>query len=452
LTTPLGNSRLDWPRLTGLTPLIDFLDSIGIDSSTVLIVIALSTILFTLLYKKFVFSIFDPLCLFILSMIANSAIMFSLPWSSELKWEYGAYAFALWIGFSLSSGSRPPKTCQTLRFSESSLFDLRVVLLLLFVVIVAGNLYLGASTGFPLLSLHPSESKVTTFTGGLGLVRRLNTGPYVFFCCGCVYLAAIQHRRRFAITLLFISTGFIMLSGSKGALLTLIFAQAYVFAHPGLKKSPTLVSRVKKYTLLTLVAAVAVALAVTIRDTGSVGGGVLALFKRILLTGDVILYYFAGRTHIMALTDQTLVGYLKYLFNDTLGMLRAGDYQQTLGSVILGGDDGFGPNAQYFVRADLFFGPVYGCVYSFVIGYCIGSLRTNFFSISKASPMTFTLRLALAACAFTLATESSMFVSETIAISISVFPLWILAFLIRIGSTAARRDRQLRIAASGAIQ
>jgi hypothetical protein len=432
--------------------LIDFLNSIGIDPTTVLIVIALSTILFILLYKRFIFSIFDPLCLFILSMVANSAIMFSLPWAAELKWEYVAYAFALWIGFLLGSRSQSPKTCQALTFSESSLFDLRVVLILLFVIIVAGNLYLGVSTGFPLFSLHPSESKVTSYAGGLGLVRRLNIGPYVFFCCGCVYLVAIQHKRRFAVMLLLISTIFIMLSGSKGALLTLIFAQAYVFAHPGLKRSPTLAARVIKYTSLTLVVGVAVALAVTIRDTGSVGGGVLALFKRILLTGDVILYYFADRAHIMALTDQTLVGYLKYLFSDTLGMLRLGDYQQALGSVIFGAEDGFGPNSQYFVRADLFFGPVYGCIYSLAIGYCIGYLRTSFFSISKASPMMFTLRLALAVCAFALATESNFFVSEAISIIASVFPLWILARLIRVGSAAARRDQRLRTAASGVIQ
>jgi hypothetical protein len=432
--------------------LIDFLNSIGIDPNTVLAVIVLSTIVFILLYKRFVFSIFDPLCVFILSMVANSAIMFSLPWAPELKWEYVAYTFALWIGFSLSSRFHSPKADQHLTFSESSLFDLRVVLLLLFVIIVAGNLYLGASTGFPLFSSNPSQSKVTAYTGGLGLVRRINTGPYVFFCCGCVYLAVIQHKRRLAVILLLISTGFIMLSGSKGALLSLIYAQSFTLAHPYLKKTPTLVARVKKYTSFTLLAGIAVALAVTIKDTGSVGGGVLALFKRILLTGDVILYYFADRAHVMALTDQTLIGYLKYLFNDILGMLRVGDYQQALGSLIFGGDDGFGPNAQYFVRADLFFGPVYGCLYSCTIGYSIGYLRTSFFSISKVSPIIFTFKLALAVSAFALATESNLFVSEAITIIVSVFPLWILSRLIRFGTEAARRDRPLRTTTSVAIQ
>jgi len=398
----------------------------------------MSTIVFILLYRKFVFNIFDPLNLFIISLVANSAIMFSLPWDLQLKWEYAAYTLALWIGFSLSSRHQSPGASRTLQFNKSLLFDLQVVLVLLFMIIVTGNLYLGASTGFPMLSSNPSQSKVTSYTGGLGLVRRLNTGPYLFFCCGCVYLAAIRHKRRFVLTLLLISTGFIMLSGSKGALLPLIYTQAFVLAHPGLKKNSALTTRVKKYISFTLLFGVVVALTVTVKDTGSISGGVLAFFKRILLTGDVIMFYFADRVHIMALTDQTLAGYLKYLFNDTLGMLRVGEYQEALGSVILGGENGFGPNVQYFVRADLFFGPVYGFFYSLGIGYFIGYLRTSFLHVSKASPMMFTLRLVFAVSAFTLAIESSLFVSEATSIVVLVFPLWIIARLIRSGSTAAR--------------
>jgi hypothetical protein len=418
--------------------LIDFLTSIGIDPVTIAIVIAISTVVFILLYRKFVFSIFDPLCLFIISLVANTAIMFSLPWDPELKWEYVAYTLALWIGFSLGSRYQSSTTYQTLHFSKSSLFDLQVVLVLLFMIIVAGNLYLGASTGFPMFSSNPSQSKVTSYAGGVGLVRRLNSGPYVFFCGGCVYLAAIRHKRRLAVTLLLISTGFIMLSGSKSALLVLVYTQAFVLAHPGLKMTPAFVARAKNYTSFTLLAGVAVALAVTVKDTGSVGEGVLGFFKRILLTGDVILYYFANRAHIMALTDQTLVGYLKYLFNDTLGMLRLGEYQEALGTIILGGDSGFGPNAQYFVRADLFFGPVYGFLYSLGIGYFVGYLRKSFFCVSKTSPIMFTFRLAFAVSAFALAVESDMFVSEAAAIVVCVFPLWILARLIRSGSTTVR--------------
>src|SRR6185437_15499589 len=140
--------------------------------------------------------------------------------------------------------------------------------------------------------------------GGLGLVRRINMGPYTFFCSGCIYLAVIRYKRRLVLSLLLLATCFIMLSGSKSALLPLIFGQAFVLAHPGLKRDLALTARVKKYTLYTFFAGVAVALVVLIRDQGDIGSGLLGFGKRILLTGDVVMFYFPKREHMIAITNR----------------------------------------------------------------------------------------------------------------------------------------------------
>ena len=72
-------------------------------------------------------------------------------------------------------------------------------------------------------------------------------GPYLFFSCGCTFLAFVGFRRRLAILMLLCSSIFIALSGSKGALLSLVSTQALLLAHPGLGKSPAFKSKVRRY-------------------------------------------------------------------------------------------------------------------------------------------------------------------------------------------------------------
>lgn len=417
--------------LRGRKGMLEFIASIGIDPIQLLLILAGASLAFTLLYRKYVFNLFDPLIVFIISMVANTALMCALPWEVRFKWEFVFFAIFLWIGF--VAAARKPKSQIRLTFPKEQLFDLEVVLVLLCGIIIVANLYLGASTGFPIFSDNPSVTKVTSYSGGLGIVRRINMGPYVFCCCGCVYLAMIRHQSRLAIALLTCSSVFIMMSGSKGALLSLVFAQATALGHPGLTRNHLFVAKVKRYALYTLILGTVVALTVLIRDQGSFSLGVLALFKRILLTGDVILLYFADRARVVATTQQSLLGYLQYLMGETLSMLRLKEYAEPLGSVILGiGNTGFGPNAQYFVVADLFFGPILGCLYSFVVGYAIGYLRTIFIKDSRSSPILFVLKLTLAVLSFSLVTEAADFVNEIVTTVLILSPLWLLARLTRL--------------------
>jgi hypothetical protein len=408
----------------------EYIVSIGIDPLVLLQVILVSLLVFILLYKKYVVSAFDPLVFFIVGMVADTSLMFSLPWERSLKWEYAFFALFVWIGFVLSA--RVPRVQQNLVFGKRELFDLEVVLVLLCVIIVVANLYLGISAGFPLFSSNPSAAKVMVYSGGVGLVRRINIGPYTFFCCGCVYLLAIGYKTKLFLCLIFISTVFIALSGAKSALLVLLTVQALVFAHSGLKKSRQIAKKINKYMLITCIGAVGVALTVTIKDQGSIILGLQALLQRILLTGDGILYYFGERERIMALTDRSLAGYWHYLTNDTLAMLRLADYDEPLGSVILGqGNNGFGPNAQSFLCADLFFGPVWGCLYSATIGYTMGFLRTSYFRAQRTSPLPimYAFRLMLAVSAMYLFFEAELFLNAVIMTVIVVFPLCLVARL-----------------------
>lgn len=422
----------------------EYLESIGIAMGALPWIVFLSCTAFFLLYRRYIVSAFDPLVMLVIAMVADSILVFALPWQPALKWEYASFSLFLWLGFRTSA--RLPQRVVPAPMRTGELYDLEAVLVVLFAIVTIGNLVLGFAAGFPLLSANPSESKVTLLTGGLGLVRRINMGPMAFFRAGCFYLIFQGYRRQRAILMLAVSTVFSALSGSKGALLPLVFTPALLLAHRGFRRTRALAPKTKRRMLYGFCAGVAIGLAVTIKDSGSITGGIAGLARRLLLTGDVVLFYFSGRERVIQETTRSLLGYLQYLTNDSLAMLRLAEYKEPLGSVILGaGNNGFGPNAQYFVRADLFFGPQWGCLYSLLIGFCIGKLRTWFFSASPSYPVRFVLLLTAALLADNLFYESSMFLQTIVSICLTVFPIWLVVRLIRKGQSICAPRNELNL-------
>ena len=196
--------------------MLDILNALGLDANQFVALFVIATIILVLAYRPFVFSILDPLNIFIVAMIADVVLMFGLDWDSSAKIEFAFFIVFFWIGFAFAGKS--PTGNSTIRFSEDALLELEIVLLLAFVIISIANLYLGFTAGFPLLSGRPSEAKVDTYTGGLGMIRHLDQGPYLFLCCGCILLIAISRRPMLPMIMLVISSAFVALSGSKGAL------------------------------------------------------------------------------------------------------------------------------------------------------------------------------------------------------------------------------------------
>jgi len=405
--------------------LLEFLDQIGIDIWLTIAAVLVSAVILFFSYRKFIVSIFDPLCMFVLILVADSALMFGLPWSSSLRWEFVGFVIFFWAGFSLRGRSR--RKGAVISFDRRSLFELELSLLILCFIIVAANIYLGLSTGFPLLSSHPSESKVTIYTGGLGLVRRINMGPYLFFCSGCMLLIISGHKSRLVLISFCLVTGLVGLNGSKGVMLPGIYAAGFMLAHRGLARSDSFKARAKRYLFILLAVGVTVALLVTTKDQGSLSGGISNFVLRFLLAGDVILYYMPRREDISALMHSW--SYLHYLFGDVLGMLRISSYPQALGSVILGSDEGFGPNPQFFIQADLFFGPAIGLFYSLILGYVVSWLRRDFFDRTDTSALLFAFKLMLAVSALDLAIDSGEFVVDVVGACLFVIPAWLFSHL-----------------------
>lgn len=418
--------------------MLDILTALGLDANYFVALFVIATIVLILAYRPFVISILDPLNVFIVAMIANVVLMFGLDWGSSAKIEFTFFIVFFWIGFAFVG--KVPTNNPTIRFSNDALLELEIVLLLAFVIISIANLYLGFTAGFPLLSSQPSEAKVSSYTGGLGTIRHLDQGPYLFLCCGCILLIAIGRRPMLPMLMLVISSAFVALSGAKGALLPILFVMAFVINHQGLAQSRKYSGKIKNLTIPSLGAAFAVAATVLIKENGGIAQGFVALMRRILLFGDVILFYYPRRGAIPELMNAGPWDYVHYLLDPILGMFRLVDYASipiALGSIISNMENGFGPNAQYFVRADIFFGPVFGCFYCLAIGYLTGLFRRQFFTFHTRSAMLFTFSLLLAVSALTLPAESSLFGSIVVDTAVFLFPLWCFAHVATLSTTVS---------------
>ncbi len=408
---------------------MEVLTNFGLNPANVLTGVVLSALLVFLLYRKFLVSVLEPLTPFMVAQVGNASIMWAVLLELIYKWQFLVYFLCLWSGFALRG--KAVSSGPAIVFDRNFLFELTFILTMLCALIVGANLYLGSTAGFPLLSSNPTQAKFTIYVGGLGFVRRINTGPYYLLCAGCSLLIIIQHQKRYALTILFLATSLVMVSGNKSALLPLLLNLSMAGLHRGLS-SERLRRSIQKYFWLLLACGIGIALVVTTKEQGGLVGGIQGFVLRLLLAGDGIVFYFSRREVVMGLVDPTVAGYLHNVLSDVEGLLHISEYQPlALGTLIMGGDEG-GPNVQYFIQADLFFGPVLGSIYCFTIGYIIAVMRNGFYSSRTTSAIRLSVYLFLAAAAFDLTTEAGLFITELVVMLLFLVPLYLLAKFFRV--------------------
>ncbi len=408
----------------------DLLSSIGFDPRQLLFMLFLSGLVVVFFYSRFLFTLLDPLLFFMLAQVANVAVALAFPMQEPLRWQLLGDMVALGIGFSLNG--RPQRRAGRPPLEESSFYDLRLLLMVLAAVLAAANLYLGAKAGFPLFSSDPSRDKFAIYSGGLGLIRRLNMGPYLFLCAGCSLMIVRNVYRRQMAAALVVPTLLIMLSGNKSALLPLILCLALTISHPGLGATEQLRRRSSLYLGLLMAAALVLAVLVAARTEGSLGEGLQFLVLRLLYSADVVFYYVPRREVIARLVEANVFGFLHNAVGEVAGMLHLAVYEEPLGTIIAANETG-GPNAQYFVQADIFMGPVLGTIYCFGVGYAISRIRALYMVTQVHSAMAMASILFLLLSCFDMAMEFSLFVSEVFTALLVVLPLYVLILLLRTG-------------------
>jgi hypothetical protein len=227
-----------------------------------------------------------------------------------------------------------------------------------------------------------------------------------------------------------------ILSGSKGALLSLIFTVSlglfFASRFHGMEKAER---RMRRFFVAILVLSFPVAIGVISIQAGiqDVGELVLALTMRFLQTGDI--FFMVYPDGILAQLPQGN-GLLALLYSP-LGSLRIVERESlpvNLGLLAFwfhyDTDLLTGPNARHNVFGLHYFGPLFSVAFSFLLGLLLSVARNAAFRRLPASPMGMVTYMLLVSCAIFIEQDVSGQAIEYFFSVLLVFPLlYVLASL-----------------------
>jgi len=387
--------------------------------------------IFLFSYRNRILSIFDPLLVLVVGQVAYCVMGLALVSSPALLFQLLASQAALVFGFLMAR--RPEVRSGTIAWTSRNIQIAEWTVFLLFLLLLSANLWLGVVAGFPVFSNNPQAAKESVYEGGLGLIRRINMGVGTFVPAGTLLLALKgKHKTLFGICF----AGCILISsltGSKGALLGFLEIIGYVLCRRDLisrRGSRRLWAIAMALVMASIVLGVAVVYVVT-KDWGVAIAGFLG---RILLQGDVIIYYYDPRV-LPHFASYNPLDFVTMLLSPILGELRLTPYALPLGYQMvlyfwegaLNPDYVIGPNTPFFVAGHIYFGSFFGVIYCGFVGYFVASVRGWFLEAQGISPLRLMWLLSLAVLVFSLPTEVTLFTGPLMDMAVMVFGTFVFA-------------------------
>ena len=386
------------------------------------------------IFRRHIVHIFDPLLFYIITQAFSIELAFLIVKDPLYLINFlGCQIFFL-CGFFCFAGKGLEKAdlLNSRFFQNTNLFQISLIkwyAIFATFFLVVGNLILIKANGFTLFAEDPSAAKVTNFTGGFGIVKRMNWG--MLYLTGlCLLIVSIFKRDIKYAALILLLVLILAQGGSKGALLYFIFLIALLNCFTDIKLNP-LFKKARIGSIFLLVFAIFIA--GLILSTGSSGDTHDMLFRlatRFLFYGDSMIYYF-DHYSVQHFSNYNFIDFLKDEFNSVLAFLRLSPYKEALGYRLINyyyniNSEIFGPSVPYYVKGNIYFGYYGAFVYSFVIGAITGFVRNRFYTIvRKGSPSLLysILILHLNLFIYTLAQDSPVFISvlfDTFLLSLPV--------------------------------
>jgi len=392
-------------------------------------------LLLLFIFRNHIIHIFDPLLFYIVTQAFSIELAFLVVKDSEYLINFlGCQIFFL-IGFFIFSGFGLKKAdIQSSRlFKKLNLFETSFVkwyAIFGVLLLIIANIIQMKMSGIVLLSDNPSEAKVTSFSEGGGIVRRLNWG--MFYLVGSCLLFIFLKKKQIQYAFLFLVILAIpALGGSKGALLYFVFLIALLNCFGDIKTSSFFKQlRIGSFFLLAFAIVLAGIIIYYSQSAQTYNDILFNLAGRFLFYGDSMIYYY-NHSSVQYFSDYNLLNFFSDEFNSVLGAIRIVPYTQPLGYRLINyyyniNSDTFGPSIPYYIKGNIYFGFYGAFIYSFFIGACIGFIRKLFYLLVKkgASSLLYSILIMhLNLIIYTLAQDSPMFISvlfDTVILSLPV--------------------------------
>ncbi len=418
------------------------------DLTAVWLVLCAAILVHGWMLRRMAIGLIDPIVYVGLGSIAAVAMSFALSGMSLEFVRVIACIVTFWVGVRLTwpGPAAQPAPAAASELHQAQFTRIVMIGTLLFVL---ANLFFFAVVGPPALSADPSLAKTESYAGGFGWLRRLDWGLGTFDIVGLTYLL-FTRRPRWAMLGYAAYVAISGLSGSKSALVPMLFAFALLGSRADLQRADARKSRWKKWLLPALaIAAVSVSLGVLVIEQGDFVGALLAFGVRLLYSSDVLIYWETPQVqHAFASLDFS--DYLANLLAPVLGALRLVDYGIPYGGrmvqLSLGASDdvseSLGPNVPFYVSGEMYFG-VGQYLYCCVIGMGIGWLRSRFVRAASARPLGLCMATTFVLLSPALAIDEALFMSQTmdLMLGFAIVYLAASAWPLMRSSDRAWRDR-----------
>jgi oligosaccharide repeat unit polymerase len=399
-------------------------------------------------YKRYIYSILDPLFIYIFTLSFSSVLVTSIlsDRPAYMAHFFLCHAF-LFIGFSLTIYLLRGYKHQTLAIAMPiKFFDyetLRLVVYALFFFYFLANVVLFYTTGFALLSDDPTIAKVENFTNGFGIIRKINFSIGSFITAGLLFFI-LTESRWLDISFLFIVIVLTGLEGSKSSLIRILITFILLVNHEFFRHRKDITSKIKLLLPVGIIAVFGIFLTVLFKENTDSDQVVFSFVRRLLYGADSILYFYlpVNEQYFAAFNFWQFPG---HLLDQILGFLRILTPGEAFGNVMV--INAFpnhtgtvvGPNTPYYIEGQIFFGYYGAFAYSLFVGFCYAFIRQYFFDTKYYSAFWFVLMCCACQQASALTIEVTLFITQMFDTVFFVLPVYLIINLIVNGKLILRK-------------
>jgi hypothetical protein len=394
----------------------NFQDLYQVLISTLIILLVLYFI-----YRKKMFSFYDPLFFYLITQAFSIELGFLQirDFNYLLNFVVSQLFFALaFVLFSKNINSGRFINDINLSFRGNEYRFWSAFTYFGFVIVLFSNLYLFYKQGVILFSEDPTLGKVSAFQGGggIGAVRRINWGLLKIINLSAIFLF-IKTKKKTYLFLLIILMFITVSGGAKSSVLFYVFIFSILGQFNSIKISKNF-KRLNKLKLPIITLGIFLSLFILGYKSNGLDDALIKLGIRFLYYGDILFYYYETSS-VLHFQQLGFLDFLENEFNSIFGLIRVTTYIEPLSYKMVKFSFGSsetldivtGPNLPYYVKGNIFFGNYGVYIYSFLVGAFIAVFRNKLFIKKNKSYTKYILLIFINLSLFSFAQDSALTIS-----------------------------------------
>lgn len=383
-----------------------------------------------LIYKKHIYSLFDPLLFFLILSSAGYSVVFVLFFSGNIDFYYVLHFLLTQAFFILGFLFFKPVNLKKIK-PANNLCYLRITMRVKIIYYISAVLYIGINLflyivrGIPLFM----TSKLDAMADGFGFVFSISLTVSLIILSILSYKFILGFKFNVFDYIIFLSYIIIsLLSGARTIFIESIFVLFYVAYFISIKlANPKIMKRFNKIGIkLFLVTLVSLfTLLFFISDENPI----MTIIFRIIMTGDVFMMAYVDN-NIEILEGNFLNLILPYKLAGLLNLEHVLVVGRQLMTIVYLEDINSGPNNRHNILGYISFGYYGSLIFSLLLGMLVGFFRNKLIKIVKINLESLLVFILILSNVFILEMDLGLAIFKYISIFIIFTLIYSLSFII----------------------